>query len=397
KVKEKYDLRVAIVYDNTIRKDTTGELCRRALDKLCSQAHHFLPSQVYAIPSDYHLYINIDDGLNYRLPSYFHPSVYWAIDTHLDYDMRLNKAGHFDLVFAAQKDGAEQLRRDGIHNARWLPLACDPDFHRPVPNLPKVFDIAFVGNVPFSGDERSAYLSLIRRRFPNCFIGNAYFEQMAHVYSQSRIVFNRSVRNDVNMRVFEAIACGSMLVTNDLIDNGQDELFTPGEHCITYKNQLDFIELVDKYLADDKGRERIAWAGKTHAHTCHTYHHRMQQLLEEATASSSQTITRNPVEENRDLAEKLVRSGQWEAAAEKLRLVIQLSPDYAEVYNDLGAVCFLRGHHAEARDCFTRALELKPTYTVAKENLESLLAMLTNTESTAGSSSHYSTPPSKSS
>ena len=58
---------------------------------------------------------------------------------------------------------------------------------------------------------------------------------MARVYSASRVVFNRSIRNDVNMRVFEALACGSLLVTNDLAENGQDELFQDRVHLATYR------------------------------------------------------------------------------------------------------------------------------------------------------------------
>jgi O-antigen biosynthesis protein len=49
-------------------------------------------------------------------------------------------------------------------------------------------------------------LDRLRRQFPKHFIGNCYFEEMARTYSASRTVFNRSIRNDVNMRVFEALA-----------------------------------------------------------------------------------------------------------------------------------------------------------------------------------------------
>ena len=55
------------------------------------------------------------------------------------------------------------------------------------------------------------------------FVGRAYFDEMARAYSAARLAFNRSVKNDVNMRVFEAVACGSLLLTNDLADNGQAE------------------------------------------------------------------------------------------------------------------------------------------------------------------------------
>lgn len=61
----------------------------------------------------------------------------------------------------------------------------------------------------------------LRRRFRSTFVGRAYFEELARIYSAARLVFNRSLRSDVNMRVFEALASGSLLLTNDLAENGQ--------------------------------------------------------------------------------------------------------------------------------------------------------------------------------
>src|SRR5881296_3657722 len=44
-------------------------------------------------------------------------------------------------------------------------------------------------------------------------------------YSAARLAFNRSLRNDIKMRVFEATACGTLLLNKDLADNGQAEMF----------------------------------------------------------------------------------------------------------------------------------------------------------------------------
>ena len=84
---------------------------------------------------------------------------------------------------------------------------------------------------------------LIQQRFPNTFVGRKFFEEMAQTYSASRIVFNRSIRNDVNMRVFEAVACGSLLVTNDLAENGQAELFADGVHLVTYRDADELLRI----------------------------------------------------------------------------------------------------------------------------------------------------------
>ena len=102
---------------------------------------------------------------------------------------------------------------------------------------------------------------------------------MAQTYSQSRTIFNRSVRNDINMRVFEAVACGSLLVTNDLRDNGQDELFRDGTHIATYRSAEELVEKIDFYLSHESERERIAATGQTEAHSRHSYRLRMLSIL----------------------------------------------------------------------------------------------------------------------
>lgn len=222
------------------------------------------------------LYLRIDDGLDYRLPAALTPSAFWAIDTHLDFDACLAQAYDFDWVFAAQRDGAERLRQSGIASARWLPLACDPEIHARH-DVAKTIDVCFVGNL-FPGP-RSELVALLQRRFPNTIVGRRYFDEMARTYSASRIVFNRSLHNDVNMRVFEALACGSLLVTNDLRENGQDELFQDGVHLSTYAEPQELLEKIAWYLAHEDARERLAAAGRAEALAKHTYRHRMQELL----------------------------------------------------------------------------------------------------------------------
>ena len=223
--------RMAVVFDNTHRPETTGFYCRRALAELVragklAEVEHFLPAELPGVDAGrFDLFVVIDDGLSYQWPGHLRPAALWAIDTHLDFPRALERAWESDYVFAAQRDGAEQLRREGISGTQWLPLACDPGLHRPHPG-PKQLDLAFVGH-ELAG-ERARLLQLIRENFPDHFIGQCYREQMARTYSSARIAFNRSVKNDINMRVFEALACGSLLLTNDLSATGRRNCFKTG-------------------------------------------------------------------------------------------------------------------------------------------------------------------------
>jgi FkbM family methyltransferase len=268
--------KVAAIFDNKVRPDTTGVYCRRALGQI-GEVEHFLPGELGRIPRQgFDLYLNIDDGLEYRLPPDLRPCAWWAIDTHLNLPWYLTKGQDFDAVFTAQRDGAEQLRKGGVPSAMWLPLACDSELHRKH-DVAKTFDLCFVGHL-FAGP-RAELVELLQRHFRNSFVGQRFFEEMAETYSASRLVFNRSIGNDVNMRVFEALACGSLLLTNDLRDNGQDELFRDGLHLATYNDAEELLDKARFYLRREADRERIAAAGRAEALARHTYRHRMETLL----------------------------------------------------------------------------------------------------------------------
>ena len=271
------NLRVALIYDNRVRPDTTGEYCKRALQTLC-KVEHFLPEEALELqPGSHDLYLFIDDGLRYTIPYHLRPNAWWAIDTHLQYAYDLEKARQFDVVFTAQRDGAARMKRDGIPSVFWLPLAADPEVHGKR-TVEKRYDVAFVGH-SFPG-RREAFLQAVREHFPNSFIGTAPHQKMAEIYSSAKIVFNISLRDDVNMRVFEGVCSGSLLVTDDLADNGLEELFRSGEHLITYRTPEEAVEKIRYYLDHPEERERIAAQGRKHLLSRHTYRHRMAALLQ---------------------------------------------------------------------------------------------------------------------
>lgn len=270
--------RVAVIFDDTARPETTGVYCRRALTELV-QVEHFRPADLDRLqPGQFDLYLFIDDGLRYPIPTGLGQSAYWAIDTHMDLDWGCERGKQVDFLFAAQRDGADQLRSRGFSTAMWLPLACDPAIHRKH-EFPKRWDMAFVGTLTHG--PRLELIRLLQQTIPETFVGKRYFDEMAETYSQARLVFNRSIRNDVNMRVFEGLACGSLLITNDLSDNGQAELFQADQHLVTYRTPEELLDKVRFYLGHDAARERIADRGAVEAHARHTYRHRMATILAE--------------------------------------------------------------------------------------------------------------------
>ena len=153
-------MQVAVIFDNELRAETTGLYCRRALSKLAS-VEHLLPHELSLVsPELFDLYVLIDDGLDYRIPDSLRPRATWAIDTHIDIDRTIQRFGDADYIFAAQKNGAALLSQRLGRSVEWLPLACDPEIHRPIEGVSKQFDVGFVGHPV--GDTRQRLLNELK-------------------------------------------------------------------------------------------------------------------------------------------------------------------------------------------------------------------------------------------
>lgn len=205
------------------------------------------------------------------------PSAWYAIDTHIHSELHALTARLFDISFVAQR---EFLPLFGASEAHWLPLAADPFLYPEVqPN--RDLDVAYVGSDNRRlHPERAVLLDAIRARYPKVFLGRAEPARIGEIYSRAKIVFNKSARNDVNMRYFEGMGAGATLVTDRTSGNGVEELFVPGVDFIEYEDKATLLSAIDRLLADDVERERIGRRGKETVLARHTYHQRAVQLVQ---------------------------------------------------------------------------------------------------------------------
>ncbi|ESW60355.1 MAG: hypothetical protein Q27BPR15_12400 [Rhodobacter sp. CACIA14H1] len=212
------------------------------------------------------------------LPRLSCPTAAVLIDVHLDLPTRAMFSRFFDHVFVAQRDLVVPIAAKGHNSVQWLPLGGDPSVHF-VPNITRDIDVGFVGKMGTPGTDRHSVLSRVLPRFGTNQIDRSYTPwEMGRIYSRSRIVFNKSIGRDVNMRVFEALAAGALLVT-DRISNGLDDLMTEGKHYIGYDTAEEAIAQIEHYLADEEARARIARAGQALMNERHSYGDRLTQIL----------------------------------------------------------------------------------------------------------------------
>lgn len=211
------------------------------------------------------------------LESFPCPTAFYCIDSHI-HGWYPAYAQAFDLCVLSLKDDLPRfaLRLDPAQ-LLWLPpVPADDAVPR---DVAKEWDLLFVGKVdPETTPIRHAFLAELGRRFPGLVVRQGDFKSL---FPKARLVLNIAERGDLNFRVFEALACGACLVT-PRIAQGQEDLFTPGEHLFTYApgDIPGLLALVRELLSDDARRERVARAGNALVEAKHRLRHRAETFAD---------------------------------------------------------------------------------------------------------------------
>jgi hypothetical protein len=277
-------MRIALIYNRKSRV-AIGERSHAILAQYPSlKLQQFDLSEAQAIKGGFDLYLRLDDGdYSVDIPSHLRPRAWWIADTHLKKPFRsiVRNSKSYDYRFCCQREGAQRL--EGIINEKvhWLPPAADEaaaNFIVP-PFNQRRWDVCFIGTLgKFS--LRRVMLEVIEENFPNNFIGQAPYEQLPYYYGHSRLTANYPINNDINMRFFEAMGAGGLVLSTPVKGNGFEELFTIGKHCDVFEGlPEEMVEKVKFYLANPQKSYAMAQEAFKHIQTKHTYRVRLKEMF----------------------------------------------------------------------------------------------------------------------
>lgn len=204
------------------------------------------------------------------------PRAWWGIDTHVSTIHHVNRASKYSLAFISQKQYFSQFLHN---NLVWLPHACDPEFHKGDMNVPKEHDVTFIGNTGYHHRRRNELLVAMQHTAKMNIKKNLWYRDVTSEYEKSYIVWNCSLNGDLNMRVFEAMASGAMVMTDKVDQNGGSELFTDNVHLKFYRNEEEMREQARFYLAHANQKNIIAEAGQQEVLSKHTYDNRVKEII----------------------------------------------------------------------------------------------------------------------
>jgi hypothetical protein len=283
--------------------------------------------------------------------------------------------------------GAEVLAREGLRHARPANLfGCDPGLlDGPWPDGPRDIDVLFVGNLhPAVQRERLAWLGRLARltdRWKVVIAGGVFGADYRALLARARVVFNRSIRGECNLRAFEAAAAGALLF-QEAENREAPDYFRPLRECVGYRDD-DLEARLEHYLTREDERRAIAAAARG----------RVAEYRFEALWGRALRVVAAEWEEVRERAGRRPRPGveedllgrTWQALSASegtdVGLVADLGralgerPQSAALHNALGVTLALtRAQPAALVDPFMRAVAADPMHLAAALNLAEALA-----------------------
>ena len=210
-------------------------------------------------------------------------TAWWALDPHLHLRQHLHLARLFDVTFVAHLQFVSRFRDGEVH---WLPAAVNARLYTSAEG-PRDIDVAYIGSQNRElHPERAKLLDLIRSRYRNTFLGRADSSRIGEIYGRAKVVFNYSVRSEVNIRYFEAMGAGAVLVTDRAPrETGVEQLFS-SEDFLEYHDDASMFSAIDSVLGDEHKRERMGSRAQKHVLASHTYRHRAAKIVEILAAST---------------------------------------------------------------------------------------------------------------
>jgi predicted O-linked N-acetylglucosamine transferase (SPINDLY family) len=177
--------------------------------------------------------------------------------------LRYAKEEPFDFViFDHTRHHAHFFAEAGVKNVHWLPAVDYGFVSRELIKKPSR-PLTFVGQAGRHHPYRCWVLDQVKAAGLPLEVLQGTLTQTADLYADSQITLNVSLNGDLNLRVFESLAAGGFLLTDELsADSGLPQLFEAGKHLDTWRTPEELIEKIRYYRAHPAEAQRIRKAGQ---------------------------------------------------------------------------------------------------------------------------------------
>jgi spore maturation protein CgeB len=244
---------------------------------------------------------NISSGVLAELRGRGVTTANWWLNDPFQFERATKILPAYDFAFSNARGSVEAYTARGIGNVHFLPTACEPSVHRPLPPAPQQCDVSFAGDWSAMREQMVGALvthgvdvrifgpwrrklgagSPLRARLEHGFFTP---QRMAEIFAACQATLNIHTWRGkfdygLNPRVFEAAACG----VPQLVDHKRelDELFDAKERAAMLVYRSDDELLSRSRLIPGRGAElrEKALAASASIRERHSYLARMRELL----------------------------------------------------------------------------------------------------------------------
>jgi hypothetical protein len=188
------------------------------------------------------------------------PNTFWIQESGDDpqnFERNYPKANRFHYTITPDKQSAQEYRNRGI-DADWITHWADTKVQFPMNLEPQYVAVTSrgIGN--------SAFLDYLTHWAEGAMANQNGMdaEQHTRFLNGGLMVIQNSRWKEITRRIFEAMACGKLVITDRLPnETGLSEMFIDGEDIIYYDEMFDCIEKMNYYNENEEERERIAYNG----------------------------------------------------------------------------------------------------------------------------------------
>ena len=188
------------------------------------------------------------------------PNAFWIQESGDDpqnFERNFPKSNRFHYTITPDKQSAEEYRNRGI-NAEWINHFADTMVQFPMNIEPKYVAVTTRG---FGNSEFLDYLT----NWAEGAIGNKNGmgpKEHTEFLNSGLMVIQNSRWGEITRRIFEGMACGKLVLTDNLAsETGLRDMFIDGEDIVYYDDMFDCIEKMNYYNENEEERERIAHNG----------------------------------------------------------------------------------------------------------------------------------------
>jgi spore maturation protein CgeB len=207
----------------------------------------------------------------------------------------------YDSVFVFDTFYADEIKRRGAENVKYLPLATNPNRYKDISVTEQdrrdySYDVCFIGmpfenrvemlehlrgyNLGIFGDHWREYFIRKGQKTPSYYRGKATGETVNKIYLSSKIALNihhpQSIEG-LNTRTFDIPACGAF----EMVDykKSLEKHFKIDKEIVAFKDVDELKSKIDFYLKNDDLRKTISAHGKQRVLNEHTWVHRAKEVI----------------------------------------------------------------------------------------------------------------------